>query len=159
MAHPGFVNTKVKDKTLPLRERHISTRDFIFMTDSSPKVTEKWQKKDWDTLPKPRHSISEVAELFGVEEYTLRYWEQETKLSPKRFPGSGARWYSKEDLMLIEKIYYLVEVKGLTLKAANKLLDAPTIDRELEILTRLQSVRDKLVAIRERISPKPEKNA
>lgn len=110
-----------------------------------------WRQHDWDKLPKPRLSISEVAELFGVEEYTLRYWEQETKLSPKRFPTSGARWYGKEDLLIIEKIYYLVEIKGLTLKAAGLLLDKPDLDAELEIRHRLLSVRDKLVALRDKL--------
>ena len=111
-----------------------------------------WRTHDWDALPKPRLSISETAELFGVEEHTLRYWEQETKLSPKRFPGSGARYYDREDLLLIERIYYLVELKGLTLKAAVRLLDDPSMGTEIEVRDRLLSVRERLEALRNEVA-------
>ena len=114
---------------------------------SSPSLP-PWRTHDWDKLPKPRLSISEVAELFGVEEHTLRYWEQETKLSPRRFSGSGARWYTKEDLLIIEQLYYLVEIKGLTLKAASGLLGTPFVQKDLEIRDRLLALRAGLGALR-----------
>ena len=110
-----------------------------------------WRTHDWDTLPKPRLSISEVAELFGVEEYTLRYWEQETRLSPSRFSGSGARYYVKKDLLILEKLHYFIEVKGLTIKAADRALDETETETELEIRDRLLSIRERLVALKNRL--------
>ena len=110
-----------------------------------------WRTHDWDSLPKPRLSISEVAELFGVEEYTLRYWEQETRLSPSRFTGSGARYYVKKDLLILEKLYYFIEVKGLTVKAADRALDEADMETEIEIRDRLLAVREKLVSLRDRL--------
>ncbi len=127
------------------------------MADSPDLNRAPWRTHDWDKLPKPRLSISEVAELFGVEEYTLRYWEQETKLSPKRFPTSGARWYGKDDLLLIEKIYYLVERKGLTMKGVNRVLERPELDAELEIRDRLLSLRGKLTDLRDKLDALMEK--
>ena len=118
-----------------------------------------WHAQDREDLPKPRLSISEVAALFGLEEHTLRYWEQETRLSPKRAPGSGARVYEKEDLLIVEKLHYLIEIKGYTLRAAAELLDAPHTEAALETRNRLLSVRERLVALRDRLNEPTPKHA
>ena len=60
--------------------------------------------------------ISEVAQILGVSETLLRYWEKEfpQQITPKK--GSrGVRRYTKEDIEKIRTIYDLVKVRGLKL--------------------------------------------
>ena len=61
------------------------------------------------------YSIREVAEMFGVNESLIRYWEKEfAEIAPKR-AGGNIRQYTKEDIESIRQIYYLVKEKGMTL--------------------------------------------
>ena len=57
------------------------------------------------------YSISEVAQMFDVNESLLRFWEKEfPQLSPKK--GSrGVRQYRKEDIETVKLIYHLVKEK------------------------------------------------
>ncbi len=110
--------------------------------NTAPKATRKWDKTSTKS-----YSTSEVARIFGIEEHILRYWEQGTSLSPKRFP-SGARRYTREDLEVIERLHYLVVIKGMTLKAAAKQLQTPSVEVDLELRNKLLQVRQKLTVIR-----------
>lgn len=101
-------------------------------------------------LPRRLYTIKESAQLFGLEEHVLRYWEKVTPLSPRRMP-SGSRRYSLEDLQLIERIYYLVEVKGMTVQAAASHLEHPDLDVDLEVRDRLIAVRKRLLEMRDRV--------
>lgn len=52
------------------------------------------------------YSIGEVAEMFGVNESLLRFWEREfPQLNPKK-AGRGIRQYRKEDIETLKLIYY-----------------------------------------------------
>ena len=54
------------------------------------------------------YSISEVAEMFHVNQSNLRFWEKEFKqLKPKR-NDKGTRFYSPGDIQIIKLIIYLV---------------------------------------------------
>lgn len=106
---------------------------------------------DLDSLPRGRYySIKEAADLFGLEQHTLRYWERFTPLSPKRMP-SGARYYDIEQLRLIERIHFLTEVKGMTIQKAAERLAVGEVDVDLEIRRRLSQVRTRLASLRDRL--------
>ena len=66
------------------------------------------------------YSISEVAQMFDVNESLLRFWEKEfPQLSPKK--GSrGVRQYRKEDIETVKLIYHLVKERGMTLPGARQ---------------------------------------
>lgn len=96
------------------------------------------------------YSIKEAAQLFGIEEHELRYWERCTPLSPRRMP-SGSRRYSKSDLRLVERIHYLVHVKGMTVQAAADHLEHPDLDVDMEVRDRLLRVRQQLCTLRDRV--------
>ena len=68
------------------------------------------------------YSISEVAQMFDVNESLLRFWEKEfPQISPKK--GSrGVRQYRKEDVETIRLIYHLVKERGMTLPGARQKL-------------------------------------
>ena len=59
------------------------------------------------------YTIREVAQVIGVSETLLRYWEKEfPQIAPKK--GSrGVRRYTKEDIETIRVIKDLVKVRGL----------------------------------------------
>ena len=84
------------------------------------------------------YSISEVAQMFGVNESLLRYWEKEFPMITPRKVGGNIRQYRKEDVDNIRLVYYLVKEKGMTLSGAKQRLkqNKETIIRNSEILER-----------------------
>ena len=100
------------------------------------------------------YSIKEVADMFGVNESTLRYWETEFPyLKPKTSGPNKVRQYSEKDIEQIKLIHNLVKVRGFKLAAAKKMINANRdgADRRAEVLDRLIGVRDDLhraVAVR-----------
>ena len=83
------------------------------------------------------YSIGEVADMFGVNQSLLRFWEKEfPQISPKT-TGRGIRQYRKEDVETIGLIYHL-RLKD------NK---EATV-RNYEIVNRLKAIKDELLAIK-----------
>lgn len=100
------------------------------------------------------YSIKEVAEMFGLNESTLRYWETEFPyLKPKTAGPNKVRQYSAKDIEQIKLIHNLVKVRGFKLAAAKKMINANRdgADRSADVLSRLISVRDDLVALKRQI--------
>ncbi len=96
------------------------------------------------------YSISEVAEMFGLSETLLRYWEKEfPTISPKK-SGRNIRQYSQADIDQIRLVYNLVKVRGMKLAAARKALknSREEIERNLEVMGRLETVRNELMSIK-----------
>ena len=92
------------------------------------------------------YSISEVAEMVGVNESLLRYWEKEfPQLCPKK-AGRGVRQYRKEDVETVKLIYHLVKERGMTLPGARQRLkdNKEATLRNYEIVDRLKSIRKEL---------------
>ena len=100
------------------------------------------------------YSIGEVAEMFQLNESTLRYWEQEFPfLRPKTKGPSKVRQYSEKDIEQIKLIHNLVKVRGFKLAAAKKITNANRdgADKTADVLTRLTEVRDMLMSIRKQL--------
>ena len=100
------------------------------------------------------YSIGEVAEMFQLNESTLRYWEQEfPSLRPKTKGPSKVRQYSEKDIEQIKLIHNLVKVRGFKLAAAKKIINANRdgADKTADVLTRLTEVRDMLMSIRKQL--------
>ena len=83
------------------------------------------------------YSISEVAQMFDVNESLLRFWEKEfPQLSPKK--GSrGVRQYRKEDIETVKLIYH----QRMKDKKENTL-------RNIEIVDRLKAIREELLSMK-----------
>ncbi len=97
------------------------------------------------------YSIKEVAEMFGLNESTLRYWETEFPyLKPKTAGPNKVRQYSEKDIEQIRLIHNMVKVRGFKLAAAKKMINANRdgADRRAEVLDRLIGVRDDLQALK-----------
>lgn len=99
------------------------------------------------------YSIGEVAEMLGVSETLLRYWEKEfPTIAPKK-SGRNIRQYSQEDIEQVRLIHHLVKVKGMKLAAARKALrnSKGEVERNMEIVSRLQAVREELMQIKKEL--------
>ena len=96
------------------------------------------------------YSIGEVAEMFGVNDTLLRFWEKEfPQLNPKK-GGRGMRQYTKEDIEKVRVIYNLVKVRGLRIDSARELLkhNREGVIQSTEVVDRLRGIRQKLVELK-----------
>ena len=103
---------------------------------------------------KTYYSIREVAEMFDLNESTLRYWEQEfTFLKPKTSGTAKIRQYQEKDIEQIRLIHNLVKVRGFKLAAAKKIINSNRdgADRKAEVLTRLMDIRSELQALKKQM--------
>ena len=100
------------------------------------------------------YSIREVAEMFDLNESTLRYWETEFPyLKPKTAGPNKVRQYSEKDIEQIRLIHNLVKVRGFKIAAARKMINANRdgADRRAEVITRLIDIRSELQAIKHQL--------
>ena len=99
------------------------------------------------------YSMGEVAEMFDVNTSLIRHWESQFSiLRPKR-NKKGNRLFSPQDVENLKLIYHLVKERGMTLEGARKALrKGPAgsgVDRDAELMERLQHIRALLVEVRE----------
>lgn len=100
------------------------------------------------------YSIKEVAEMFGINESTLRYWETEFPyLKPKTSGPAKIRQYQEKDIEQIRLIHNLVKVRGFKLAAAKKIINSNRdgADRRADVLTTLIGVREQLQALKKQM--------
>ncbi len=73
-------------------------------------------------IKKLYYSIGEIAAIVGEEPHVLRFWESEfDQLKPRR-NRAGRRIYTKDDLMMVERIWHLLKVEKYTLEGAKQVL-------------------------------------
>lgn len=104
---------------------------------------------DSSELTKKYYKIKDVAEIIGVNQTTLRFWESEfPELNPLRSP-KNQRYYTVDDIETLRLIYYLVKVRGLKIEAAKEQirLNRRNISKRMDILDRLHDVRDELAML------------
>ncbi|MBP5338601.1 MAG: MerR family transcriptional regulator [Prevotella sp.] len=100
------------------------------------------------------YSIKEVAEMFDLNESTLRFWETEFPyLKPKTAGPSKVRQYTEKDIDQVRLIHSLVKVRGFKLAAAKKIINQNRdgADRKAEVLAKLTGVRDELQALKRQL--------
>lgn len=100
------------------------------------------------------YSISEIAEMFNLNQSNLRYWETEFKqLQPKR-NAKGTRFYSPEDIRIIKQIIYLVNEQKLTIDGAKRKLSQKkdSVAKQQEVVERLKLIRKELLGISNALS-------
>jgi DNA-binding transcriptional MerR regulator len=100
------------------------------------------------------YSIGEVAQMFGLNESTLRYWEQEFPfLKPKVSGPSKVRQYTEKDIEQVRLIHNLVKVRGFKIAAAKKMINANRkgVDRKADVLESLIDLRTELQALKKQL--------
>jgi len=76
-------------------------------------------------------TIGEVAKELGLvdkdtghlQTHTIRYWETQFKEIKPSIRAGGRRYYSINDIKIINYIKFLLKEKGLTINGAKKILD------------------------------------
>lgn len=75
--------------------------------------------------PDAMKTISEAAEVLGVPQHVLRFWESRfAQLKPVKSRG-GRRYYRPEDMETLLSIKQLLYNEGYTIKGAKKALSSP----------------------------------
>ena len=95
------------------------------------------------------YSIKEVAQMFGLNESTLRFWEKEFEDIKPQKNDKGTRFYLQEDIDQIRLIYYLLKKRGMTIVGARQRLKdnrGETVNQE-EINHHLEQVRSELYSL------------
>ncbi len=97
------------------------------------------------------YSISEVAEMLGLNETLLRYWEKEfPNIKPNKV-GRGIRQYTKEDIEQVKIVRHLVKERGMTLQGARDAIKRDKgrgeTNRKVEVIERLKAIRTELQEI------------
>ena len=98
---------------------------------------------------KSYYKIREVAEIIGVPQSTLRYWESEfPDLTPRR-SAHNQRHYTPADLEKLEIIKYLLHTKGLKVEAAKEYLkhNKKNVTRTIKVLEKLEDAKSELEAL------------
>ncbi|MCL4360988.1 MerR family transcriptional regulator [Candidatus Dependentiae bacterium] len=70
---------------------------------------------------KGHYSISSVAKMFSVHQQTIRLYEKEGLISPKRSAGN-TRLFSDEDVDRLEEVIYLTHKLGINLAGVEMIL-------------------------------------
>ena len=100
------------------------------------------------------YSIGEVAQMFDLNESTLRYWEQEFAfLNPKVSETSKVRQYTEKDIEQVRLIHNLVKVRGFKIAAAKRMINANRtgVDKKADVLESLISIRSELQSLRKQL--------
>ncbi|MDE5788513.1 MAG: MerR family transcriptional regulator [Bacteroidaceae bacterium] len=98
-------------------------------------------------------SIGEVAEMFGVTETLLRYWEKEFPSIQPRKTGRNVRQYSQADIDEIRVIHNMVKVRGMKLSAAREAIakNHSKEDVTTDLIDRLQCIREELLGLKKEL--------
>ncbi len=96
------------------------------------------------------YSISEVAEMLGVNLSTLRYWEKEFPFICPKKTDKRTRFYTQENINDIKLVYHLLKEKKLTLEGAKKRLkeNRDGIAKNHEIVLRLREIQKEIRQVR-----------
>jgi DNA-binding transcriptional MerR regulator len=98
-------------------------------------------------------SISEVADMFGVNTSNIRFWENEFDILKPSKNAKGNRMFTKEDIENLKIIYHLLKEKGMTIRGAQKKLKDNKEDtiENFEVVKKLQEIRQMLIDIKEEL--------
>ncbi|MBN1091966.1 MerR family transcriptional regulator [Blastococcus sp. TML/M2B] len=91
------------------------------------------------------HSISQVARMAGISARALRHYDEIGLLSPARVSANGYRWYGRRELLRLQRILLLKELR-VPLPGIRDIVDG-----EADELTALRRHREQLVGERDRI--------
>ncbi len=87
------------------------------------------------SIKKLYYSISEVSKITGLEQYVLRYWENEFEQLKPQKNRAGNRIYTNKDIQLILFLKKLLREEKYTIDGAKKVLQNynPNEEFNLEI--------------------------
>ena len=104
-------------------------------------------------IEKVFYSIGEVAEMFGVNNSNIRFWENNFDILKPHKNAKGNRMFTKEDVENMRIIYHLLRERGMTIRGAQMKLKDNKEDtiQNVEVVNRLQEIRKMLMDIKEEL--------
>ena len=78
-------------------------------------------------MSKNFYNIDDVSQVVGEHKHTIRFWESRIKKLRVIRTQSGHRLYDYENLLLLKKIKYLLDVQKLTLEGVNDYFSKPKL--------------------------------
>lgn len=113
------------------------------------------EKVDTSELKKLYYSISEVSKMFDVNSSLIRFWEKEFDALHLKKASNGRRQFTVKDIDTLNRIYFLVKLKGFTLDGAKKELrkksfssESTEIESNETLIIRLESIKNKLLKLK-----------
>lgn len=103
-------------------------------------------------LPEKRYyTIGEVANAFGINTSTIRFWEKEFDVIKPKKNAQGSRKFTPEDVQNINIIFHLVKERRFTLEGAKTHLkeNKKKAINNFEIIQKLEFVKSELLKIKE----------
>ena len=99
------------------------------------------------------YTMGEVSEMFDVNASLIRFWEQKFDILKPDKNKKGNRLFTPKDVENLKLIYHLVKENGMTLAGAAKRLrdNREGVERNLEIIEKLQDMRALLLEVREEL--------
>ena len=79
--------------------------------------------------PEAFRTIGEVAQVLGVKQHVLRYWEEQFPMLKPLTRAGGRRYYRPSDVALIAEIDRLLHHEGFTIRGARQALGAKGASR------------------------------
>ena len=106
-------------------------------------------------LTKIYYTIGELAEMFDVNTSLIRFWEKEFQVIAPKKNRKGNRLFTPKDIVNINKIYYLVRIKGFTLDGAKNAIKSkeelegykPIEENEASVIEKLELIKLKLLKL------------
>lgn len=94
--------------------------------------------------------IGEVAEMFGVNQSLIRFWENEFDILKPQKNKKGNRLFTKQDIDNLRLIFHLVKERGMTLNGAKQKLKDNIEDtsKNFEVVKKLQNIKSQLLDIK-----------
>ena len=91
--------------------------------------------------------------MFDVNPSLIRFWEQKFDILKPDKNKKGNRLFTPKDVENLKLIYHLVKENGMTLAGAAKRLrdNREGVERNLEIIEKLQGMRALLLEVREEL--------
>ncbi len=93
--------------------------------------------------------------MFDVNTSLIRFWEKEFQIVTPKKNRKGNRLFSPKDISNLNKIYYLVRVKGFTLDGAKNALRTKedldeyfVQDEENEVIIKLELIKERLIKLK-----------
>jgi DNA-binding transcriptional MerR regulator len=104
-------------------------------------------------IKKLYYGIGEVAEIFDVNTYLIRFWEKELDIIKPKKNAKGNRMFTEADVNNFFIIYHLVKERGFTLQGAKEKLKNNKEDtiNQIEIVKSLTEVKSFLLELKEQI--------
>src|SRR6476659_3036067 len=116
----------------------------MMLTDPERRTERRRRDEQINDKDQPRYVISVAAQILGVHPQTLRLYEREGLVEPKR-TGGKIRLYSERDIEQVRCIMRLTQDLGVSLAGAEAILYMR--ERMLELHREMEQVRSEMNAL------------